>query len=211
MKTQKDKTLNSLLIFILFAIVQCGFGQNVQTFLNEADSAEKNSNYKKAIKCYKKAIKLDPNSADAFLGLGDCKRMLRKHNSAIKYYDRSIAINSKNEIAFNHRGFSKMSLQKYSDALEDFSKAIGIDSTYWGFYSNRGDAKTELNNFQSAIDDYVKAKELSPPSSDLGDIYYAIALNKIKLGDKIDACRWLNLADKLGNTSAKDEIKNTCH
>jgi tetratricopeptide (TPR) repeat protein len=196
----------AVLIICLFSFLN-EYGQSAQEYYERANAKYDKSDYRGAIKDYNKAIKINPEFADAFLERGDCKQALDKNKAAIKDYNKSILFNAKNDVTFTHRGFSKMRLEDYQGAIEDFTKAIEIIPIYWGNYYNRGSAKSHNGEYQEGINDYSKVIELNAPSEDLADTYYEIGKNKLSLGDDEGAYVSLIKARDLGNTEAVELMR----
>lgn len=60
-------------------------------------------NYEEAIKCYDKAIELDPNYTFAWSGKGNALSNLGKFEEAIICYDKSLAIDPNNKYALDNK------------------------------------------------------------------------------------------------------------
>jgi tetratricopeptide (TPR) repeat protein len=114
-------------------------------------------NYEQAIEDFDRAIKLNPQYADAYKGRGVAYRKLGNHRQAISDYDRSIEINHEYPDAYNNRGIAYADLGNLRQAISDFDKAIEINPDYAKAYYNRGVVYGMLRNQKQEIDDLQKA------------------------------------------------------
>ena len=60
--------------------------------------------YDEAIKCYDKAMEIQPNYSYAWSGKGNVYSNLKKYDEAIKCYDKAIELESDNVYAWNGKG-----------------------------------------------------------------------------------------------------------
>jgi tetratricopeptide (TPR) repeat protein len=121
----------------------------------------------KTIADYDKAIKINPQNADAYASRGFAKYDLGKYKEAIIDYDQAIAINPHDADTYFDRGFAKANLDKYVEAIIDYNQAIEINPKGADYYCFRGLAKSSLDKHEDAIADYNKAIEI-----DLKNDYY---------------------------------------
>lgn len=109
--------------------------------------------YKGALEDYTKAIQLEPNNYDAYLGRGKVGRLLKDYNNSIKDYTKAIELNSYNYKGYTGRGISKFELKDYTGSIEDCTKAIEINPNYYWAYLYRSHSKNELKDFKGAEQD----------------------------------------------------------
>lgn len=83
-----------------------------------------NDDYEEKLKYYNKAIKENPDFADAYINRGLVKNELNDFEGSITDYDKAIELDSKCSLAFNNRGYSKYKKGDYEGALADYNKAI---------------------------------------------------------------------------------------
>jgi len=86
--------------------------------------------YEEAIKCYDKAIEIDPNDADVWNNKGDSMDSLGKYEEAITSYDKAIEIDPNDADVWNNKGDSMDSLGNNDEAKKcyDKSKELGHSS-----------------------------------------------------------------------------------
>lgn len=77
-----------------------------------------------ALKCFDRAVVLDPGNAESFLKLGMALEKLHKMDDAIKNYDRAIAADSAMTQAYLYKGAACNRLQRFREALDCYEKAL---------------------------------------------------------------------------------------
>lgn len=136
-------------------------------------------NYDKAIEDYNKAIRINPQCAEAYTNRGTVKVALGQHNDAIADYDQAIRINPHDAQAYYNRGTAKGLLGRHDDAVADYDQAIRINPHDAQTYTNRGTIKAALGRHDDAIADYDQAIHINPQ---IAEIYYNRANAKDVLG-----------------------------
>ncbi len=109
-----------------------------------------------------KAIRLNPDYAEAYYNRGNAKNALGRHDDAIADYDEAIRLNPDDAEAYNNRGNVKNALGRHDDAIADYDEAIRLNPDYALAYNNRGVAKADLKRYDDAIADYDEAIRLKP-------------------------------------------------
>ena len=84
---------------------------------------ERLENYQGALTDYDKAIQLNPDYANAYLGRGTAKRNLGDYQGAIVDYNKAIEPNSNYDTAYYNRGIAYQRLNERQRALADFREA----------------------------------------------------------------------------------------
>ncbi len=121
--------------------------------------------FKKAIKDYKKAIKIDPVNINAYINRGNAYFAKQSYPQAIADYTRAIKIDPQYSSAYLSRGIAHLQPflgSKISKAIKDFSKVLDLDGADAGTYLLRGNAYYSDGEYRQAIDDYSKALEINP-------------------------------------------------
>ena len=164
--------------------------------------------YREAIENYDKAIKIDPNDANAYNNRGIAKVLLGGNNKgAIKDYDKAIEIDPKSTYAYNNRGNAKVLLKDFKEAIKDYDKAIELDPNNAETYTNRGKAKGLKGDYQKVIEDYTQAIEDFDKAIDINseyaDAYTGRGNAKSKLGKNQEAIEDWTEAIRLDPNSAE--------
>ena len=149
---------------------------------------------KKAIKNFKKAITLNPNSPEVFYNLGLSFHNDGNFKSALLSYREAIKLKPNYAEAHCNLGMSFYELGDFEEALVCYQKAIEIDPKYAGAYYNLGNIYREKENWSLAIDNYNRAIDIKPDYAEahcnLGKVLYAF-------GDKNSAFRSIERANVL--------------
>lgn len=128
---------------------------NAETCLEKKD-------YDGAILEYTKAIKENPQFAEAYFARGILYYDRKEYDKALMDYGMCLQFSPKNAKAFFNRALVKNSLNYSKSAIEDYSKSIQINPNQPDAYNNRGRIKNLLKDYNSAISDFDKSIELDP-------------------------------------------------
>jgi tetratricopeptide (TPR) repeat protein len=109
---------------------------------------------------YLSALKLNPKSSNAYLGLGMIYGRKGDMKKALSMYDRAIDADPQSARAFSDRGVVKGALNRLKDAMADFKRAIQIDPRYADAYRNRGIIREATKDIRGACSDWLAAKSL---------------------------------------------------
>ncbi|AOC53403.1 TPR domain protein, putative component of TonB system [Microcystis aeruginosa NIES-2481] len=131
-------------------------------YVNRGILYRRQQKYELALDDYNKAIKLNPNHANAYNNRGNLYYDLQKYDLALADYDKAIEINPNFAILYYNRGGVYYNQQKYELALSDINKAIDINPNYAEAYYNRGNIYYDLQKYELALSDINKAIELNP-------------------------------------------------
>lgn len=170
--------------------------------LYEIDGARySNSPYeediKKAKADYEKALSINPNSADAYCGLGNVARAYRDFFASIKgtafarwflnsediekslesakndtfaNYYKAMEINPNHTNCYISRAEFYEDIEMYSLAAEDYTKAISLDKNNFYLHLKRGENYLKIKEYNLADSDFTNA--ISILENYNGDEYY---------------------------------------
>jgi tetratricopeptide (TPR) repeat protein len=82
--------------------------------------------YEKAIRFFEAALRLDPDSTSALMGLGDVYFEKGAYDRTIAFYDRVLLLSPEDRNSYYQRGKAYKEKGRYNDALRDFRAAIRI-------------------------------------------------------------------------------------
>lgn len=120
-----------IITFLVFNIVfACGCIQQktAQQWYDEGlNTAAHDNRFEDAIKCYDKAIEIDPCFDEAWYAKGVCLSNLQRFNESIECYDKAIELNPQNGLAYYQKSKALIGLQRYDDAEIAYNEAISID------------------------------------------------------------------------------------
>jgi len=110
-----------------------------------------------AITNYNRAIKLNPNFADAYNHRGIAYRNLGQLKQAICDYTKAIELKPNYTEAYNNRGVAYDKLGQLEQSVFDYDKSIELNPRFAQAYNNRANAYAKLGQFDRAISDYTRA------------------------------------------------------
>ena len=121
-----------------------------------------NGRLKEAISEFDEAIRLDSQSADAYLRRGNAYFDIGEFQRAIEDYDEAIRLDPQYAAAaYNNRGLAYYTeLSEHQLAIEDFYEAARLASQSVVAYNFRGSAHSALGHQQRAIEDLDEAIRL---------------------------------------------------
>jgi tetratricopeptide (TPR) repeat protein len=110
-------------------------------YLDRGDKNNNKADYDLAIAEFDRAIKLDPNIAEAYFGRG--RGYLRKgdNSRAIADYSQAIRLNPNDIISYSNRGRAYARMGDYDNAVADFESALRIDPNNTAIKQNLEKAK----------------------------------------------------------------------
>jgi len=149
---------------------------------------------KKAIEYLNNAIKLQPDSSEAYVNRGVAYGNLGQHQRAIEDYNKAIRLKPDSAAAYYNRGIAYADLGQHQRAIEDDNQAIRLKPDYADAYVNRGVDYVRLGQHQRAIEDYSKAIRLKPDSA---KAYYNRGNAYVRLGQHQRAIEDFNEAIRL--------------
>lgn len=124
------------------------------------------NNYDDALKCFDKAINLNPDLERAYKGKGDVLRYMGRLEEAIKCYDKSLDVNSEYYLGFISKGNILADLKKFDKAINCFDKAIKIDPGNIAAFYNKGATLVEMKKLDDALTCFNDALKIDPNDFD---------------------------------------------
>jgi tetratricopeptide (TPR) repeat protein len=152
-------------------------------YLKQGDALYFEYRYEESIESYKKALEIDPEMVEAWLGISKPLRKLKRYEEAIAANDRAIQIQPSNPWGWFGKGYALTDLQKHEEAISAYEKAIQIKPDKHYFWRNKGYALTKLARYEEAIFSLEKSLNISPNSSGTfyWKAYYYVVQNQPEL------------------------------
>ena len=110
----------------------------------------------RAIQDYDEAIRLDPESANAYHGRGISYYLLRQYEEAVQDFDEALRLAPDDALVYNNRALAHVALGNFDQAVADAIKATELIPTPTGlFYLDvRGYAYLKAGEYEKARQDY---------------------------------------------------------
>jgi len=93
-----------------------------------------------ALQLYQRAIRLEPQRFEAYVGLDNACRRLNRTDDAVEFYRRELAVNPLNGKALFHLGLTLQSQANHQDSRQAFKKAMELEPEFspahWQYYLN---------------------------------------------------------------------------
>jgi tetratricopeptide (TPR) repeat protein/S1-C subfamily serine protease len=166
-------------------------GEKSWAYSNRGNSKFKLGDKKGAIDDFDRAIKINPQYANAYANRGLVKSGLGNKKGAISDYDRAIAIDPRHTNAYSNRGGVKLELGDKKGAMDDLLISITIDPQNANAYVNLGSVKSDLGDKKGAISEFDRAIAIDPQ---VANAYFNRGHSKDELGDKKGAITDFGLA-----------------
>ncbi len=162
-------------------------------------------NFKEALNAYNKAIQLNPQYAEAYIGRGAAYADLGNNQQAINDFSKAIELKPRSAEAYYNRGATYYRLVVFGSgaddksgnlqrAINDLSKTIELNPQYAGAYIMRGIAYDKLGNYQQAVNDFTKTTQLDPQNA---SVYIKLGLAYGNSGNYQKAINTYNKAIKV--------------
>ena len=117
--------------------------------------------YNSANICFKKATELNPDSDEAWFGLGMSFMFLRDFEYAVNAFDKAISINEQADY-YRYKGEALNKLDKEQEAIDCLSKSIEINPNYEDGWLVYGDILSWNDHHTGAINCYKEVIKLNP-------------------------------------------------
>ena len=153
------------------------FSEKTATFWNnKGGSLDAVGQYQEAIKCFRRALEINPHHAIAWSNMGHSLATIGQHEEAIHCFECALKINLRSANAWNNKGISLAALKRHDEAFGCFDQVLEIDPHHAQAWNNKGNQLSALSRHEEAIGHYDQAIAI--------DSKYAAALrNK---GDCLD-------------------------
>jgi tetratricopeptide (TPR) repeat protein len=172
-----------------------------QEYVTRGSVKAKRNEYKEAFEDYNKAIELDSAFAQAYYYRGLLKSSFRNHKNELQHNNSELSFEKRKESAIIIRELSKGDF----GAIEDYTKAIELNHEYADAYYYRGMSFYNLKEYKNAIANFDAVTRLN---KNFADAYYYKGMAKGILADRNGSCMDFIKASELGNTEAKDMLKD---
>lgn len=113
--------------------------------------------HKDSIEYFDKAIRINPNYADAWSNKGAALAGLGEYEDAFECYKKAIKINPNHANAWHNKGMAFKDIGKYEEALKCYDKAVKINPNYTEALRNIGHIHRRRHKFEKALKCFQKS------------------------------------------------------
>ncbi|MCX8069297.1 MAG: tetratricopeptide repeat protein [Thermodesulfovibrionales bacterium] len=139
-----------------------------------------NEDIYKAERCFKKAIQIKSDYAEAIYNLANVYKNKRLFKEAINLYNRALRYDPHLYQAYYNIANIFLEFSKYDDAIKYYFKAIKLNPQYYQAYSNLGVAFFFLGEIYKSIEYYKKSIRIN---YDFAEAHFNLGLALLMLGD----------------------------
>ena len=178
------KKIAWIITILFFAWANLAQAQNLEEQMEAGRQYVQKGNYKKALKCFTKAIELDPNAADAYHERGQVYYELQEYAAVIADSEKALHIRPDIKHAYFNIAISHYRLDKYAASIQNFDKMIALypqdfEALYW-----RGMAYMKVNKMKEACADWELSRQLGNGAATNLLHKYCEPENAVEGGDK---------------------------
>ena len=118
--------------------------------------------YDEAVACYRRALELKPDYAEAHNNLGNALKDQGKLDEAVACYRRALELKPDYAEAHNNLGNALKEQGKLDEAVACYRRALELKPDYAEAHNNLGDALKDQGKLDEAVACYRRALELKP-------------------------------------------------
>jgi ATP-dependent Clp protease ATP-binding subunit ClpC len=128
--------------------------------LDRGRSFHKDRDFAAAIRCFQRALKLDPTFGEAALRLGIAYEDDRQFRRAVEAYEVCLKLEPENHQAATNIGEAYRKNEQYQEAVHAYDRALSIRPDYLYALAGRGEAMRMLGDHQGSLTWFDRALEV---------------------------------------------------
>lgn len=156
---QYESGNKELALTVLNLAIQAGTDWFDGLYLARGNIFLSRGEFNKAMVDFEKAIQLNPDSYDGWLGKGKAFRAMNMGQEAMSAFQEAAKHNSSSVELYESIGLQYLADQKFEEAIQSFSTALSLGNPIGSAYYYRGLCQARLRNLDGACDDWRKALE----------------------------------------------------
>ncbi len=137
----------------------------INALLKLAEHYLKNHNINRALRCYQRILKDNPQETEALHGIAVLLAQRGDNKNALSYVTQAIQQEPTHPIYYNTQGNLHTRLKNFPAAITAYKQAIHLNPNYASAYNNMGNCFYYQHQYQQAKEAYKKAIALSPTAS----------------------------------------------
>ena len=142
--------------------ISAKLGDPAKLHLELGDLLASDRKWAEALAIYDEAIRLKPDSDEAWDGRGNCCLCMNDFTNMAKDYSEAIKLKPYVWWYWHERAYAYQSLGEYKKAISDHTKSIELNDQDADQRVRRGHAFEALGEFKEAEADYSRAIEINP-------------------------------------------------
>jgi len=121
---------------------------------------------KKAIACYQQVIQTQPNTANAYAGIGDILSRLQQYQQAVKYYKKTLKLNSKQPRIYCYLVKLLLEQKQWQEVVKYSQQGLKNGANQTELIPELGFALLHLKQYSEAVQIYAYCLKLNPTNID---------------------------------------------
>jgi tetratricopeptide (TPR) repeat protein len=166
MQAKPALTLAKLLLLLAFSgfawPVSAQESKDPARFQQQGDRFFQERKIEKAAEAYQQAIKLQPNNAKAYGGLGFAYGAMGRYPEAVEAFKQSIRLQPNAPFPYGGLGMSYHMLQRYPESKEAYQQAVRLKPDLVEAHYGLGRTYLMLGDREGALEEYNVLKTLDP-------------------------------------------------
>ncbi|MBI4945702.1 MAG: tetratricopeptide repeat protein [Bacteroidetes bacterium] len=160
----------------------------------EQDTEKRKKIYEEGIRELEKAVKILPAFSGAHTEMGVAYYKMKNYGKAIENYNKAAELKPSDAITLNNIGSVYFEWGKYPEAKEKFQQALQIDPRFVDAHMNLGSVCGTMKDYNNAIASFNNVIYYAP---DNANAYFFIAITYQNMGDKANADKYFQIAQKM--------------
>jgi serine/threonine protein kinase len=129
---------------------------------NKGSNLEILGRHEEALRCFEKALELDPRLAAGWTNKGNSLHSLGRFEEAVRCLDQALELAPRDAGVWSNKGGSLISLGRFEEAIRCFDQALALDPRDTAAWMNKGGSLHRLHRYEDALRCYDQALELDP-------------------------------------------------
>ncbi len=154
---------------------------------NQGRDLQQKAKLSAAEQAYRKAIKINPNFAEALNNLGNVLIDRERYKEAVGAYRKALKLLPDHAMLLNNIGNALQLQGENEKAIAWLNKALAQDPDYADAYSNLGNALNSLKDLDKAIDAYRKATIIDPSNKEAFNGLANVLAQKNEIDEAIES------------------------
>jgi tetratricopeptide (TPR) repeat protein len=151
-------------------------GESVFARNNLGNALTAQGRFAQAVEQFQKALRIDPNDADANYNLGNALAQQGSFEEAAEQLQHALQLAPGNAMAVYDLGNVRAKQGQFDEAIEQFRKAVKIDPELASAHYNLGSLLTQQGKFREAIAHFGQVMRLAPddarPPYNIGRMFF---------------------------------------